>query len=195
MTVGRRHLYVLDRVPAGPPPGLAVEPIDRSGRLLAVRGSTDRTPPTWRAFAWADTSDGAPAPPAPPGTLVSYHTVPHLAWDADLPDAWVKQVSFVTRRADLGADDYRRHHRGHVAVARVHHPGIARYQQDDLVSMEGEGPEPDGFSELWFATEDDLRHRFYASDASRAVVRADTTAYIDFERTFSVMVHGPGWRP
>jgi hypothetical protein len=193
VTARRRHLFVLDSVPGHPLAGFVVEPIDRSGRLLAARGSTDRVPPTWRAFAWADTTGEAPAPPAPPGTLAVYHTVPHPAWDGDLPATWVKQVSFVTRRAELSHDDYRRHHRGHVEVARVHHPGIARYQQDDLVSMEGDGPEPDGFSELWFATEDDLRERFYASDESRLVVRADTSAYIDFDRTFSVMVHGPGW--
>ncbi len=192
MTAGR-HLYVLGRSPEEPLPGFVVEPIDRSGRLLAARGSADRVPATWRALAWADTRAGSSPPPAPPGTLAAYHTAPHLAWDAELPDTWVKQVSFVTRRADLTPDDYRRHHRGHIEVARVHHPGIARYQQDDLVSMEGHGPEPDGFSELWFATEDDLRERFFASDESRLVVRADTSAYIDFDRTFSVMVHGPGW--
>lgn len=190
---GLRHLYVLATLPEVPLSGFVVEPIDRSGRLLATRGSADRVPSTWHALAWADTPEGTAAPVPPDGTIAAYHAVPHPAWDTDLPDTWVKQVSFVSRRPGLSPEDYRRHHRGHIEVARVHHPGIARYQQDDLVSMEGVGPEPDGFSELWFATEDDLRDRFFASDESRAVVRADTTEYIDFVRTFSVMVHGPGW--
>lgn len=193
MHPGHRHLFVLTTALEAPPPGFVVEPIDRSGRLLAARGSADRVPSTWHALAWADTPAGVEAPAPPIGTIAAYHTVPHPAWDDDLPDTWVKQVSFVSRRPDISPEEYRRHHRGHIEVARVHHPGIARYQQDDLVSMEGDGPSPDGFSELWFATEDDLRNRFFASDASRVVVRADTTEYIDFARTFSVMVHGPGW--
>lgn len=102
-------------------------------------------------------------------------------------------MSFLKAQPDLTADEFTRHFREHVDVARVHHPAICRYTQHDVREIIGDPPlDVQGVSELWFADEDSLVGRYYASPDSVAVVRADNREYIDFSGTLSLLVRPVG---
>jgi len=62
--------------------------------------------------------------------------------------------------------------------------------QNDVARVVGtNAPEADGFSELWYTTVDDFVDRHWGyGDASVKAVRADTEEFIDFSRTFSLIV-------
>jgi uncharacterized protein (TIGR02118 family) len=83
----------------------------------------------------------------------------------------------VKRRADLSFADFMAHYRErHAPLARIHHPGIARYVQNFLAP----GAAPiDAISELWFRSEDDARARFYRDDDSRRAIGEDVRRFID----------------
>jgi uncharacterized protein (TIGR02118 family) len=86
----------------------------------------------------------------------------------------------VKRRPDLSFAEFSSHYREkHAPLARVHHPGIARYVQNFLPPGEGL---VDAISELWFASEADARARFYRDDESRRVIGEDVQRFIDLRR-------------
>jgi uncharacterized protein (TIGR02118 family) len=92
-------------------------------------------------------------------------------------DGAVVLTYLVKRRPDLSFDAFRTHYREqHAPLARVHHPGIARYVQNFLPPGEGL---VDAISELWFRSERDARERFYRDDESRAVIGEDVRRFID----------------
>lgn len=187
------------RSPPGPPApaGWRHEPVLADQSALDRAGSRGRTPPPFHALLWRRAGQGRGL--APPPELVSdlegwavlrLHRQP--AWD-DTLDAGarpqVKQVSFVKAQSELSAEEFARHYREHVDVARVHHPAIVRYAQHDVVDAAGDpGLGVDGVSELWFADEASLVARYFAGPDSVAVVRADNREYIDFSGTLSLLV-------
>jgi hypothetical protein len=82
----------------------------------------------------------------------------------------------VRRRADLSSDAFREHYvERHAPLARVHHPGIARYVQN----FAAPGADVDAVSELWFRSESDARSRFYRDDESRRVIGEDVQRFLD----------------
>jgi hypothetical protein len=104
------------------------------------------------------------------------------------PEA-VKMVSFVVRRPEVTREKFERDYREHVAVARVHHPGVWRYVQNIVTDGIGEGSAGvEAISELWYASREDFLTRFYANDESPGVVKADNEEYIDFSRTRSLIL-------
>jgi hypothetical protein len=109
-------------------------------------------------------------------------TVRH--WDDGGPRG-VTRLAFVAALPGVDAAVFRKRYEGHAAIARVEHPGICRYVQH-FVTM---GSEPDcaAISELHFASDDDMRNRFYRNEDSAAVVDADIGDYLDRARTFSVV--------
>ena len=72
----------------------------------------------------------------------------------------IKQISFVSKRHNLGTDTFHARYRAHASIAREHH-GMQAYAQNldiDIIY----GSPPDGFeinaiSELWFATREDWK--------------------------------------
>jgi uncharacterized protein (TIGR02118 family) len=141
------------------------------------------------AWTWGGTA------PFPAGAL-AYELEEHEAWlerEAGAPPAAIKSVSFVFRKEGISVEEFRRHYREHVPVAWEHHHGCSRYVQNDVARMIGaDTPQADGFSELWYTTIDDFvdRHWGHGEDSVKAV-RADTEEFIDFARTFSLIVR-PG---
>ena len=118
-------------------------------------------------------------------------------YDRDWADGVVtpgfKQVSLVRRRPDISAEEFRERYLGHGEVAKVHH-GVWKYAQNvDLQLVDGgidDGFGPvDGISELWFESYEALRDRFYARADSVDVVREDTSRFLDFASTYSVLVN------
>jgi uncharacterized protein (TIGR02118 family) len=100
-------------------------------------------------------------------------------WDELGPDddRAVVLTYLVKRRPDLSFDAFMSHYRErHAPLARVHHPGIARYVQNFLPPGEGL---VDAISELWFRSEREARERFYRDDESRAVIGEDVRRFID----------------
>ena len=188
------------RTPPGPPPpaGWRTETVLADQSALDRAGSKGRTPPPFHALLWQR-----------PGGTRLLEPPPELAADLDRwaalrlrrRPAWddttatgvrpqLKQVSFVTARPELSADEFARHYREHVDVARVHHPAIVRYAQHEVLDAAGDPAlHVDGVSELWFADEESLVARFYAGPDSVAVVRTDNREYIDFSATLSLLVH------
>jgi len=104
-----------------------------------------------------------------------------LHWDelGDAPDA-VVLTYLVRRRADLSFSAFSSHYRErHAPLARVHHPGIARYVQNYVAQRAGDTAPIDAISELWFRSEADARDRFYRDDESRRVIAEDVKRFID----------------
>jgi hypothetical protein len=110
--------------------------------------------------------------------------------DADpLASNAVKMVSFVVRRPEVDRPKFERDYAEHVAVARVHHPGVWRYVQNLVLDGRGAGAEGvEAVSELWYPSSDDFLTRFYANDESPGVVKTDNEEYIDFSRTRSLIL-------
>ena len=94
----------------------------------------------------------------------------------DGPDgALVMWVLFAVRRS-LGRDAGLAHWRDvHAPLARKHHVGMCRYVQH--VVVDGTDPTVDAIAELHFASPEDLRDRFYDSDAGRAAIAADVAVF------------------
>jgi hypothetical protein len=123
------------------------------------------------------------------------HVQESVGWDRSddgggaLGPETVKMVSFVVRRPEVERRKFDRDYAEHVAVARVHHPGVWRYVQNLVI--DGTGPGADGVeavSELWYQSGEEFVTRFYENDESPGVVKADNEEYIDFARTRSLIV-------
>jgi uncharacterized protein (TIGR02118 family) len=179
---------------ATPDDGAARVTIDRlhPQRLdaLARRGQKPSTS-AFDTLVWA----WDPTAPVPTGAI-AYDLEEHEAWlerEPGAPQAAIKSVSFVFRKEGISVEEFRHHYREHVPVAWEHHLGCSRYVQNDVAAVHGEDtPRADGFSELWYTTVDDFveRHWGYGDESVKAV-RADTEEFIDFSRTFSLIV-APG---
>jgi uncharacterized protein (TIGR02118 family) len=130
-----------------------------------------------------------------PADALAYELEEHVAWaarDESAPRAAIKSVSFVKRKEGISVEEFRHHYREHVPVAWEHHVGCSRYVQNDVTAIFGDAPPADGFSELWYTTIDDfVNHHWGQGEASKQAVREDTEEFIDFSRTFSLIV-APG---
>ena len=119
----------------------------------------------------------------------------HVAWDHE-PEAYdgspslgVKQISFVGKRPDITDEEFVAHYRAHVDVARIHHVGVRKYQQNIVTRTAAEGASTVfGISEFWFRSVDDLFNRYYAFDNSSAVTRADSANFLDPATTTWMLV-------
>jgi uncharacterized protein (TIGR02118 family) len=104
-----------------------------------------------------------------------------LHWDdlGDRRERGVVLTYLVHRRPDLSFAAFEAHYRErHAPLARVHHPGIARYAQN-YCEPNGADRLVDAVSELWFRSEEDARTRFYRDDESRRVIGEDVQRFLD----------------
>jgi len=111
----------------------------------------------------------------------------HIPGPDRLPERALVQCSFVRRLPPLTRAEFAAHWNDvHAPLVPVHHPGVARYVQHVVVEpLTADAPEVDGIAQLHFASTDDFRHRYYDSEAGRALVGADVATFIDRPR---------GWR-
>ena len=189
--------------PGPVPAGWRVEPTLADQSALDRAGSKGRTPPPFDVLLWPPGPSALELPPALEPAAAQWLGLrlhPRPAWDQTAASGitpQVKQVSLLHARVELGPGEFARHFREHVDVARVHHPGICRYTQHDVLEQAGNaGLSVQGVSELWFADEDTLVARYYAGPDSVPVVRADNRDYIDFAGTLSLLVRpDDGTRP
>lgn len=147
------------------------------------------------AMAWCDRTPDASAPTRwfPDADVDAYVVDEHVRIDyvRDWPDGTespgVRRISFVRAAPGLGRAEMARHWgEVHWPLARVHHPALWRYVQNVVVAPLTPGaPDVDGIAELHFRTVEDLRDRFYDSEAGQAVVARDVQSFLD---------RGAGWR-
>lgn len=149
------------------------------------------------SFLWASTTP-AEAPRETPAEAIvrtdAYALDEIVHWDrgpARRPGAQspgIKMIAIVQRRADLSPEEFRTRYLEHAAIAREHHPGIARYVQNFVTSSLTPGAPPvDGIAELHFATEADLTERFYGGDESASVVAEDVRRFMSFRDSWSIL--------
>lgn len=119
----------------------------------------------------------------------------HTAWDHEAdaydgsPSLGVKQISFVGKRPDITDEEFAAHYRAHVDIARIHHAGVRKYQQNIVARVSRNGTSTvAGISEFWFRSVDDLINRYYAFDDSSAVTRADSANFLDPATTTWMLV-------
>ena len=148
--------------------------------LAALLGAPERAQPhAGVVLAWPrDARERTAAESALAPHAAALHATEEVRhWDelGDAPGA-VLLCYFVRRRPDLSFDAFRTHYRErHAPLARIHHPGIARYVQNFAVSS----GDVDAVSELWFRSEEDARTRFYRDDESRRVIAEDVGRFLD----------------
>ncbi len=107
------------------------------------------------------------------------------------PDTLVR-LYFVKRRAGISYEAFEAHYRErHAPLARVHHPGVARYVQHFLDDPKALSGAYDAVSELWFRSERDLRERLYRDAASRRVIAEDVARFLEPTVGFAVTLRSP----
>jgi hypothetical protein len=195
-----RKYLVLVPTGAEPPVGIAHQPgvsgwiIDEvrdDQHLLEVHG-LDAPSPVWSALHWIFTEDGSA--PQLPGDLTAIALQQHMGWDYERswPDGevtpGVKQVSFLHKGRGISDEDFLRRYRAHVPEARRHMPGLWKYVQNLVDPLPSDRAEPYGFSELWFASIDDFRDRYWATAESQKEEHAEVSTFLS-SRTWSMIVH------
>ena len=107
-------------------------------------------------------------------------------WSAPTPG--VQMIAFVRRRAGVSPAEFEERYREHAELARIHHPGIARYVQSFVRgSVTPEAPPLDAVARLCFASREDFADRFYRDESSRELVAEDVDRFLDRARTWSVL--------
>jgi uncharacterized protein (TIGR02118 family) len=126
-------------------------------------------------------SEGTPIPRG----AEAYRVEERVLWDRD--PSLITRISFVTRAEGLSHEEFANHWAEvHVPLARVHHPGLARYVQNVVVEkLTPDAPDVDGIAELGFASLEDFRERMYDSAEGRDIIAADVREFIDL---------AAGWR-
>jgi uncharacterized protein (TIGR02118 family) len=160
-------------------------------------GAESPHPPSVTAVVFARLAPGTTPDPAAwfPDPVDAYLVDEQVRWVGAGPDACgLVQCSAVRRRAGLDRDTFAAHWRTvHAPLVAEHHPGVVHYAQNVVRDVLTPGaPEVDGFAELGFATVADHRDRFYASEASRAVVGADVDRFLDRSRGWRMLARVTG---
>jgi uncharacterized protein (TIGR02118 family) len=162
--------------------------------LSAMRGAPERPQPyPGIVLAWPrDAAESAAAESVlARHTSVYYRAREVLHWD-ELGEAAADAVVLtylVRRRADLSFAAFEAHYRErHAPLARIHHPGIARYVQNFVEPPAAGSPPIDAISELWFRSEHEARARFYRDEESSRVIDEDVRRFIDLRSGSAVAV-------
>jgi uncharacterized protein (TIGR02118 family) len=187
----------------GADPGLAAPHLvcraDATDAILAsLSGASARPQPhAGLALVWPrDDAEAAVAEAAlTPYTSAVHRAREVLHWDEldGRTEGAVALCYLVRRRPDLSFEAFESHYRErHAPLARIRHPGIARYVQNFVGA--GAGP-VDAISELWFRSEQDARARFYRDDQSRSVIGEDVRCFLDLRRGSAFVVRPAETRP
>lgn len=166
--------------------------------LASVRG-TEARPQPYAGLVLAWPSDQAECAAAESelarNTSAHYRAREVLHWDAlgEAAAGAVVLTYLVRRRADLSFAAFEAHYRErHAPLARIHHPGIARYVQNFIEPGATEPAPIDAISELWFRSEDDARTRFYRDEESTRVIGEDVRRFIDLRSGTAIAVRPRG---
>lgn len=118
--------------------------------------------------------------------VIHWDHLPPAPWS--MPTPGVQMIAFVRRRSGVSPAEFEERYREHAEIARIHHPGIARYVQSFVrSSVTREAPPLDAVAQLCFARREDFAERFYRDESSREIVDADVERFLDRSRTWSVL--------
>jgi hypothetical protein len=192
----------LVRVPTGVSPpaevdrqrgvtGWVIDEVHDDQALLEVHGLSAPSP-DWSALHWIFCEDGTE--PELPAELTAIALEHHTGWDyerswpAGVATPGIKQVSFLHKGRGVSDGEFRQRYRAHVAEARRHMPGLWKYVQNLVVPLPSDRAELFGVSELWFASVDDFRDRYWATPESQIEEHAEVSTFLS-SRTWSMLVH------
>jgi hypothetical protein len=171
--------------------GWIIDEIQDDQDLIKVHGLTPREP-IWSALHWIFCEGDVW--PEVPGGLRAIALREHVGWDyqRSWPDGeatpGIKQLSFIHKARDITDEDFLRRYRAHVPEARRHMPGLWKYVQNLVDPLPSDRGEPYGVSELWFASLDDFRDRYWASPESQPEEHAEVSQFLS-SRTWSLLTH------
>lgn len=159
--------------------------------LLALHGMPPRLPVRYELLSWEWRDTAAVfAAGAEDGYRVSERPVfdELPARDADGWRPGVKQISFLRRPAGVSRDEFRSLYHHHTEKLRDDQPGIAKYVQNVVEEVGPDAPDLDGVSELWFASLEDFRERYWSGPGVAERESKETGRFLDFSRTWSIIV-------
>jgi len=195
---GARKFLVLQPVGVDLPDGFgagpgvvrhAVDVVRPDQELLTVHSLRPHESP-YTALHWLWTSDG---PPTLPPALTAIEMQENVGWLADPgpavgePTPGIKQVSFLHPPDGLAHPEFRVRYRAHVGEARRHMPGLWQYVQDVVEPLPADPQQLHGISELWFASVDDFRERYWAHADSHVEEQEEVGQFLS-SRTWSLLV-------
>ena len=173
----------------------SVDVVDPGQALIALHAPPAPLPTRYEILSW---EWWKPAPRFDPQREVGYRLSERPVFD-ELPpvgaDGWrpgVKQLFFLYRPSKLSRADFRELYHQHVETLRDDQPGIAKYVQNVVEEVvtgarDREG-ELDGVSELWFASLEDYRERYWSGPGVAEREAGETGRFLDFRRTWSLLV-------
>lgn len=168
-----------------------VDVVGRDQDLLTLHGMPEHSPVRYELLLWEwwDTRHALPT-----GRQHGYRMSERPVFD-ELPprDArgWrpgVKQISFLRRPPGLSREEFRALYAHHTEKLRDDQPGIAKYVQNVVEEASPGAPELDGVSELWFASLQDFRERYWSGPGVAAREAEETGRFLDYRRTWSILV-------
>jgi uncharacterized protein (TIGR02118 family) len=100
-------------------------------------------------------------------------------WPAATPTPGVTAAFVMVRRPDLSHEQADAHWRDvHAPLALRHHPGMWHYHQISITEVVA-GPPYDGIALCAFASEQDMRERFFGGFEDQAIITADVARFAD----------------
>jgi hypothetical protein len=168
-----------------------VDEIHDDQNLIEVHGLKAHVP-IWSELHWIF-CEGETRPDIPP-VLSLLPLQENVGWDyqRSWPDGTatpgIKQLSFIHKGRGVSDEDFVRLYRAHVPEARRHMPGLWKYVQNLVDPLPADRAEPYGVSELWFASVDDFRDRYWATPESQPEEHAEVSQFLS-SRTWSLLTH------
>ena len=177
---------MLELIALGSDPRRAREVAAHLGAVAYAVGEDAPPALPFRSLVRASTSDfDALAPAADLGCYVSYRRNMREE-SAERVGAQVRGVVAVFglhREPSLTHREADEHWRDiHAPLALRHHPGMCDYRQCSVVSVL-RGPRYDGFALCKFASERDLKERFFDDARGREIILADIAKFADTDRS------------
>jgi uncharacterized protein (TIGR02118 family) len=153
-------------------------PAEEAGLRPGGEPSYDAMLETWQAEGGPDALSGLP------GTAQVYRVdeTVEREYERDWPigerSPGVKSIYLARRRRDMTQDQYAAYWgRKHAPLALRVHVGMWRYARNVVIQSAPGSDKWDGFAVLHFRTAEDLRERFYDSEAGREAIAADVAEF------------------
>lgn len=172
-----------------------VDVVDSGQELIALHAPPAQLPVRYEILSW-EWWGGSPS--FDPRREVAYRLSERSVFD-ELPaaraDGWrpgVKQLFFLYRPPAISRETFCELYHHHTETLRDDQPGIAKYVQNVVEEVVTGGEERerelDGISELWFASLEDYRERYWSGPGVAEREARQTGQFLDFRRTWGLIV-------
>jgi uncharacterized protein (TIGR02118 family) len=178
---------MLELLAVGSDPEVGRAVATATGGIAYLAGPDGDRPPIYRSLVRAVTADRtALEPAADVGLHVVYsrRVKEHpVDWEPGDPTPGVVATFAMLARPGLTHGECDAHWRDvHAPLALRHHVGMWDYTQCSVVATIS-GTPYDGFALCGFASEQDLRERFFDGPEGQEAIRADVAKFADMERS------------